>query len=42
MENFERIRKLGKGNFGDVLLVERLNDRAVLILFMVEFCPKTY
>lgn len=32
MENFERIQKLGKGNFGDVLLVERLTDKAVRLM----------
>jgi NIMA (never in mitosis gene a)-related kinase len=34
MEQFERIRKIGKGNFGDVLLVQRKSDGKVYILFI--------
>jgi NIMA (never in mitosis gene a)-related kinase len=29
MEAFERIKKIGKGNFGDVLLVKRKSDDQV-------------
>lgn len=29
MENFTRIKKIGKGTYGDVLLVERKSDNLV-------------
>lgn len=31
MENFTRIKKIGKGTYGDVLLVEKKSDNLVHI-----------
>ena len=31
MDNFNRIKKIGKGNFGDVSLVQRKSDNQVII-----------
>jgi len=31
MDTFERIKKIGKGTFGDVLLVERKSDHMVIL-----------
>ena len=30
MEKYKRLQKIGKGNFGDVILVERINDKKVI------------
>jgi NIMA (never in mitosis gene a)-related kinase len=32
MENYEKIKKIGRGTFGDVLLVKRKKDGALLAL----------
>jgi NIMA (never in mitosis gene a)-related kinase 1/4/5 len=32
MENYKKIRKIGRGTYGDVLLVERLSDNQLLAL----------
>ena len=33
MEKYKRLQKIGKGNFGDVVLVERITDKKVIIHF---------
>ena len=35
MENYKRLQKIGKGNFGDVVLVERITDKKVIIYFQL-------
>ena len=34
MDKYRRIQKIGKGNFGEVILVERINDKKVTIYFI--------
>jgi NIMA (never in mitosis gene a)-related kinase len=32
MENYKKIRKIGRGTYGDVLLVQRVKDNQLLAL----------